>query len=182
MKIIEVIADSGHLDTINGIAEQYGAVDHWLGSVVEEGRCSVRLLVTTESRQAVLDALQTVLSTSENARIVILPVEASLPRPEEEDAETSRSRTAGLSREELYNSVEKSAQLDGRFLLLVFLSTIVVTIGLLEDNVAVVIGAMVIAPFLGPNIALALAARSVITNSSGGHCRVILPVCYWPLA
>lgn len=37
------------------------------------------------------------------------------------------------------------------------LSTIVVAIGLLEDNVAVVIGAMVIAPLLGPNIALALA-------------------------
>ena len=34
----------------------------------------------------------------------------------------------------------------------------VVAIGLLENNVAVVIGAMVIAPLLGPNIALALGA------------------------
>ena len=33
-----------------------------------------------------------------------------------------------------------------------------VAIGLLEDNVAVVIGAMVIAPLLGPNMALALGA------------------------
>ena len=39
-----------------------------------------------------------------------------------------------------------------------FLSTVVVAIGLLEDNVAVVIGAMVIAPLLGPNMALALGA------------------------
>ena len=43
-------------------------------------------------------------------------------------------------------------------MLLVFLSTVVVAIGLLENNVAVVIGAMVIAPLLGPNIALALGA------------------------
>ena len=43
-------------------------------------------------------------------------------------------------------------------MLLVFLSTIVAAIGLLKDNVAVVIGAMVIAPLLGPNLALALAA------------------------
>ncbi len=43
-------------------------------------------------------------------------------------------------------------------MLLVFLSTVVVAIGLLKDNVAVVIGAMVIAPLLGPNIALALGA------------------------
>jgi len=32
----------------------------------------------------------------------------------------------------------------------------VVAIGLLKDNVAVVIGAMVIAPLLGPNLAMAL--------------------------
>jgi uncharacterized hydrophobic protein (TIGR00341 family) len=38
----------------------------------------------------------------------------------------------------------------------VALSTIVASIGLIEDNVAVVIGAMVIAPLLGPNLALAL--------------------------
>ena len=31
-----------------------------------------------------------------------------------------------------------------------------VAIGLLKDNVAVVIGAMVIAPLLGPNLAMAL--------------------------
>jgi uncharacterized hydrophobic protein (TIGR00341 family) len=37
------------------------------------------------------------------------------------------------------------------------LSTIVVAIGLLRDNPAVIIGAMVIAPLLGPNVALALA-------------------------
>ena len=34
----------------------------------------------------------------------------------------------------------------------------IVSIGLIEDNVAVVIGAMVIAPLLGPNLALALGA------------------------
>ena len=41
---------------------------------------------------------------------------------------------------------------------MVFLSTIVASIGLLKDNVAVVVGAMVIAPLLGPNLAFALAA------------------------
>ena len=39
---------------------------------------------------------------------------------------------------------------------MVVLSTLVAAIGLLTDNVAVIIGAMVIAPFLGPNVALAL--------------------------
>lgn len=41
-------------------------------------------------------------------------------------------------------------------MVLVLLSTVVATIGLIENSVAVVIGAMVIAPLLGPNLALAL--------------------------
>lgn len=41
-------------------------------------------------------------------------------------------------------------------LTMVVLSTGVAAIGLQRDNVAIVIGAMVIAPLLGPNIALVL--------------------------
>lgn len=47
-------------------------------------------------------------------------------------------------------------------MILVVLSTIVVAIGLLKGNVAVVIGAMVIAPLPGPNIALALAVVIIL--------------------
>ncbi len=192
MKIIEVIADNGHLDTILGIVEQQGVIDHWQSTVAEDGRCAVRLLVSPDSRQAVLDALQSVLSTSGNARIIVTPVEVSLPREEENDEEDKAKRKTALSREELYNSVEYSSRLDGRFLILVFLSTIVVMVGLLENNVAVVIGAMVIAPFLGPNIALALGGalgdnqliwQALKTNLAGMTFALLLCVLlgwWWP--
>ena len=62
------------------------------------------------------------------------------------------------TREELYESVVKGVDLNLNFILMVIFSTIVVTIGLSEDNVAVIVGAMVIAPLLGPNIALSFAA------------------------
>ncbi len=192
MKIIEVIADQGHLDTILGIADQQGVIDHWPSAVAEDNRCSVRMLVSPDSRQAVLDALQSVLSTSDNARIIVTPIEVSLPREEENDEEDKAKRKTALSREELYNSVEASSRLDGRFLLLVFLSTIVVMVGLLENNVAVVIGAMVIAPFLGPNIALALGGalgdnqliwQALKTNLAGMSFALLLCVLlgwWWP--
>lgn len=161
MKTIDVIADAGHLDTITGIAEQHKVVDVWAGPVGEDGRCMARLLVAPEQRQTVLDALQTVLGTSENARIVVSPVEATLPRiPEptpEGDPEAEKKRRVAISREELYTDIEKGARLDSNYFLLVCLSSIVAAIGLLEDNVAVVIGAMVIAPLLGPILALAFA-------------------------
>ena len=66
-----------------------------------------------------------------------------------------RPRSGSQTREELYNGIERGARLDSTFLLLVFLSTIVASIGLIENNIAVIVGAMVIAPLLGPNIALA---------------------------
>ena len=56
----------------------------------------------------------------------------------------------------LYEDVERNARLDNNYVVLVILSTVVAAIGLIEDNVAVVIGAMVIAPLLGPNLALSL--------------------------
>lgn len=187
MKLIEVVADAGHLDTLVSLAEQYGALDCWYGQTSEDRRRSVRMLVADEARQTVLDALQNLLGSAENARIIVQPVEAVLPRPVKNDEGAQNGAAAraatGTTREELYNAIEKGARLDRNFLILVFLSTVVAAIGLLEDNVAVVVGAMVIAPLLGPNIALAFAATlgdldllkaSLKTNLAGLALALVL--------
>ena len=83
-----------------------------------------------------------------------MPVEAALPRKKEAEKSKQGKRT-GTSREELYHVIEQNAQIDLNYFLLVILSSIVAAVGMLENNIAVVIGAMVIAPLLGPNIALA---------------------------
>ena len=158
MKIIEVIADVSYQDIITTIADQHDVRDCWLGPKGEDGRRIIRLILGDEKRQEVLDALQGALSNSAKARIVVSAVEAVLPRVETNGDKNSKVKTSGsTTREELYSNIEKNARLNSTYVILVVLSTIVVAIGLLEDNVAVVIGAMVIAPLLGPNIALALA-------------------------
>ena len=158
MRVIEIVADACHLDTLTGIAEQHEVSDFWYGEVAGDGRRILRMLVDDASRQAVIDALQSQLGGSDTARIIIMPVDAVLPR-NEETAESDKAKAASgiQTREELYNSIERGARLDSTFLLLVFLSTIVASIGLIENNIAVIVGAMVIAPLLGPNIALAFA-------------------------
>ncbi|MBE9568257.1 MAG: TIGR00341 family protein, partial [Proteobacteria bacterium] len=73
--------------------------------------------------------------------------------------EKERKKAALMStREEILAQVEKDARLNDNFVLLVILSAIVAAIGLLENNLAVIVGAMVIAPLLGPNIAFSLGA------------------------
>lgn len=157
MRIVEIITDSAYQDSIAGIAEHFETTDFWWGETNDDGRRSFRLLVADDSRQGVVDALQTLLGADRHTHIVILPVDATLPRPDDDDEEGRRRRAIAATREELYDEIAKGAQLDSSFLLLTLLSTVVAAIGLAEDNVAVVVGAMVIAPLLGPNIALAFA-------------------------
>jgi len=184
MRIIEVLADCGHVDTIRGIAEHNEILDCWVDHSTEEERCSMRLLVRTEKQQVVLDSIQQALASLQNWRIIIHPVEAVLPRAEEQ--QPVKKYSGGRTREELYVEIEAGARADANFFWLVIFSTIVATIGLIEDNAAVVIGAMVIAPLLGPNIALAFGAalgdkvlilRSLQTNVSGMLIALVLAFC-----
>ncbi len=154
MKYVEVMAEAGSADTVAAIAEKAKALDFRRGVKGEDGIQQMRMLVDDEQLQFALDTLSNALGAQPAARIIVLPVEASLPKPPEREEEQHDSKTA--ARELIYEEVEKGARLDRNFLLLVLLSTIVAAIGLIEDNIAVVIGAMVIAPLLGPNLALSL--------------------------
>jgi uncharacterized hydrophobic protein (TIGR00341 family) len=154
MKLIEVIAGSGSIPTISMIAEKYKARDFRLGREGDDGRLAMRMLVTDEHVQPVLDALQTILGAQPMARIIVLPVDATLPHSKS-DSER-REDKASTTREAMYASVDKNARLDINYVVLVILSTVVAAIGLVENNVAVIIGAMVIAPLLGPNLAFGL--------------------------
>ncbi|MDE2091022.1 MAG: TIGR00341 family protein [Gammaproteobacteria bacterium] len=160
MKYVEVVAKAGISSTIAAIAEKFMLQDLRPGPVAEDGRQHMRLVVADDALQEVLDALQNVLGADSTARVLVLPIEVSLPKPKpksEPEQEKERPKdSATATREALYESVTKSAQFDVNYVVLIILSTIVAAIGLIENNVAVVIGAMVIAPLLGPNLALSL--------------------------
>lgn len=154
MGYVEIIADAGSSGTVLAIAEKAKVQDFRLGVVGEDGMQEMRMLVSDDKLQLVLDTLQNVLGAQPTARIVVLAVEMSLPKPDEEKRKQEDSATA--AREALYEGVEKDVRLDFNFVVLVILSSLVAAIGLITNNVAVVIGAMVIAPLLGPNLALSL--------------------------
>lgn len=124
------------------------------------------ILIPAEEVSTVLDPLQAAFSSYEDFRAVVLAVETVVPKIPEPEPTTEelaaqenpkRKKGKAISREELTDDLEVVARLDSTHLWMVALSTVVATIGLATDNVAVLIGAMVIAPLLGPNMALALA-------------------------
>jgi uncharacterized hydrophobic protein (TIGR00341 family) len=191
MRIIEVVTECGHTDTVIGIADQH-ELDAWVVPTQDEQRCITRLLVRPDKQQAILDALQGALGKLDFFRILLIPLEGALPRPGKEELEEVKRRALTLSREELYQEISSASEINSNFLYMVLLSTIVAAIGLLEDNLAVIIGAMVIAPLLGPNIALSFAAAlgdrdlawsALKTNLAGLGLALIITIIigvFWP--
>jgi uncharacterized hydrophobic protein (TIGR00341 family) len=133
-----------------------------------DGEVLVRILLDAEQTETVLDLLEKHYTGEEGNRVVLLPVEATLPRaqaepePEPEAAATSEPPPPEekppdrIGREELYEDIKNGARLSRVYISMVALSTLVAAIGLNHNSVAVIIGAMVIAPLLGPNVALSL--------------------------
>ncbi len=163
------MADSGYLDTVKGLIEQLEIPDvEWQQDEIS-GRWTARFVLPYSRLQTTLDRLQKALGSESNSRIIVTPVDLVLSRTKLDQPGRLFGTATALTREQLYDDVKNSARLSSNFLLLVVLSTIVAAIGLLKDSVAVLVGAMVIAPFLGPNIALALGTalgdRKLISES-----------------
>lgn len=134
-------------------------LDFWHDLVSEE-QVSVKIIVTADKSQKVLDELDDNFSMYDQFRMVLSPVEAMVPRPEEEEeekAEEEEAETTGISREELYENITDRSRLSKAYISLISLSAIVAAVGVLRNEIAVIIGAMVIAPMVGPNIGLSLA-------------------------
>ena len=190
MKYVEIVTNSNNITKIFENTQKYEITDFRLGVKNEDGLQTIRLLVADDKLQEVLDALQALLSTEPLAKIVVLPVEISLPKP----TETERKEEAGAieARESLYAGTEKNARLDADFIALILLSTCVGAVGLIENSVAIVIGAMVIAPLLGPNLAFGLGTalgdaslmrKSALSNFVGLVLSIAVSVAigyFWP--
>lgn len=159
-RLITVHVENEHLDRVHEIRETDTVIDSWK-SVDGQKKACFWFVVHSEDVQEITDKLQPVICKGNEQTLTISALESVLPKPKIEKAEhqkkNNRSQFSHISREELYEDVSRSSQVSGTFAVLVILSTVVAAIGLLEDNIAVVIGAMVIAPLLGPNLALALA-------------------------
>lgn len=157
MRLFELsMADGDRVEPVHRAVLATEPLDCSLSDADSGGRRLLRMVFKDGDGQKALDTISTMLEHQEDWRLVVLPVEASLPKLVEEDPELKKKHRVVALREEIYQDIEAGTKLDRDFLILTTLSTIVVVFGLAADNVAAVIGAMVIAPLLGPILAFAL--------------------------
>lgn len=168
--------------------DSYEVLGHWTFAIDGDQRID-RVLLEVEETEAFLDWLDEV--QYEDYRVVLQSVEATLPPPEmeeeeeeqeEESKEDEKSAFARIGRAELYEYSRDATDVSLSFYALVALSTIVAVGGMIRNQPAVVIGAMMIAPLIGPNLALALAtalgdvpllSRALRANVLGGGLALV---------
>lgn len=166
LRLMSLVVRQEHISQALDLLDDCGALGHWTGAV-DADRALIQVLLPAEWTEGLSDRLSLRFGATRDFRMMLLPVEATLPEYEPpdsvaEDADSGASpaeETNGerISREELYNDIAGGVRLSRTFLATVILSAMVAAIGLIRGDVAIIIGAMVIAPFLGPNMALSLA-------------------------
>ncbi len=172
MRLIELtFADGDRVQPLLKATLKADPLDHRLTAPDERGRRLLRLVFKDGDGQKALDAIQSIMEDEEGWRLVVIPVEASIPQVDEAPDQAARTQRSLALREELYQDISKGARLNSDFLLLTALSTLVVVFGLSADNIAAVIGAMVIAPLLGPILAFSFASALGDLNLMGRAAR-----------
>ena len=153
----------------------------------------IQILIPAELAESILDALEKKYGKTEGFHILLLRVEASIPRLEETkkdsipepDGDSNKKKWAKplrISRAELYADISHTTELNWIYFILIMLSTIVAAVGLLRGSEAIVIAAMVLVPLLGPNVALALGttlgdidlSRKAVTATVLGSATALL--------
>lgn len=177
LRLIEIYHQRGKSEEIDFLLQDSPILDVWHDQL-PEGETITKVLLRIENTEAVLDMLQDFFIKGD-LRVVILPVEATLPRPEEpskDEVKEKEKTPQRISIEELYQKMSRVSILSRGYILMAILASIVAGMGLLNDDVAVIIGSMVIAPLLRPNMALSLATtladielakKAVIVNIIG---------------
>lgn len=166
LRLIELVLPLDHVEELKKLLENESVEETWYDQISED-QTLIKILARLENTEHLMDQLDKYFSILPRFRLILLPVAASLPRIEEKveapspagaAAEEEKKKTERINREELYNSIKDTVRPTRVYFAMVSLSTVVAAIGIMTNNVAVVIGAMVIAPLLGPVIAMSLAA------------------------
>ncbi|PIE52980.1 TIGR00341 family protein [Candidatus Fermentibacteria bacterium] len=147
-RLIEVFLPSERLELARSSVSGLMITSIWTEKL-SETHSQLHILTDSSSSEKVTQALSATLEdTLDDIHIVCLPVEASLPAGD--------SSSGVISIEELKQDVTEMVSPTAATWILTLLSAVVAAAGLYRNSVTILVGAMVIAPLLGPSVGLAL--------------------------
>ncbi|GAA0344085.1 TIGR00341 family protein [Bacillus carboniphilus] len=182
IQLIEVYTPEFFVKNLNKSLRQFPIIYNWITNEVEGSDTLLKIFVRAEDTEEVLNFLETISDEHPNFHVFLYPVHTYIPDMNEwkkADArieEKKEKEFIRASRHELYTNVRTSAEISYSYTWFIILSAIVATVGIIKNSTAIVIGAMVIAPLIGPFVATAFACilgdyklllRSLVTSLYG---------------
>jgi len=98
----------------------------------------------------VLEVLNEVGVGTEFGIIDILKLQATIPELKEDQTEISEELSSRVSVEEIESSVKEGMELNINFYLFIMIAAFIAGAGLILNSAAIIIGSMIISPFMGP--------------------------------
>jgi uncharacterized hydrophobic protein (TIGR00341 family) len=181
LRLIEIYHKRDKADEIDYLLKDAPILGTWHDHL-QEGDSISKIIVKSEHTESVVDLIEKHFPQKDSYRIIILSVEATIPRPEEPEQKEKEETTVKektpkrISIEELYQKMIGQSGVSKKFIVMTTVASFVAAVGLLKNDVAIIIGSMVIAPLLGPNMALSLATtladlklarKAIVTNMAG---------------
>ncbi|WP_112181968.1 MULTISPECIES: TIGR00341 family protein [Paraliobacillus] len=162
LQLIEVYIPNDKVNHFQEKIAEFTIISHWHTRISDQEQV-FKLLIDKKYAEEILNFLELDSKYDEEMRALLYNISTYIPRVEEEkeeerDPSEKQEEVLRASRHELYNVVHSSSVINRNFVWLLVLSAIVATAGIVKDSAAVVIGAMVIAPLIGPYTALSFAA------------------------
>jgi uncharacterized hydrophobic protein (TIGR00341 family) len=174
MRLVQVLIPEGNRESVLAALDEEG-IDYAVFEEVGRGdfEAMVQFPVPPSGVEPVMEHL-TDAGIRKDSYTIVLPTETVVS--ERLSALVERFPGLRISREELYTRAQDLAPANSTFFAFLILSTIIATTGLLLDSAATIIGAMVVAPLMGPAISASvgtilddqrMASRGVALQVSG---------------
>ncbi|WP_035512593.1 TIGR00341 family protein [Halalkalibacillus halophilus] len=169
MQLVEVYIPKDRYDAVEQVLKDFSSRGAWKENELET-RYLIRMIVADDDVEEVLDYLEAISTLTEGFETILSPVHTYFSRKtiekerskhdgdsEQGSDQNSSKKLLRASRQELTHIMEQKGMLNMNYTLLIIFSAIVATAGFMKDSEAVVIGAMAIAPLIGPAISIGFA-------------------------
>ncbi len=147
-RLIEVFLPTERLELARSSISGLKVTSMWTEKL-SETHSQLHILTDSTKSEKVTEKLSSSLAdTLDEVRIICLPVEASIPE--------EKSSSGMISYDELKQDIVEMTSPSSSTWILTLLSAVVAAAGLYRNSATILIGAMVIAPLLGPSVGLSL--------------------------
>lgn len=177
-KIIEILVKDDVNEAIDKILAKKEIITYWkIANCDNRMKCS--MIVEEKNVEILIDSIAKALHLNDEIDnysdvvdvMILSPVEGFLPKIKDNEDKKKKNKKVinRISTEEMYDNIVDDTKISQNFILNIILSSIVCSVGIIKEDISILIAASAIAPFLGSilgySFGISIGDKDVIKNS-----------------